>query len=127
MFFNDLSHIKRVPNLERACCKQHFISENTDTPDINFFVIVFIFDYLRRSVDRSPTLSVSQCRSINSPSKVTNFNSVFMNKNVLSLDISVNDISAMHMIDCRTYLFYIFFDLLFFQDFFAQLLIHIRS
>lgn len=69
--------------------------------------MVLILDHLRSHVLESSTERISLLTVIrlNAPSEITYLNDIaFFNKNILRLDISVNQPLLMHIVDTRAYL-----------------------
>ena len=86
-----------MPDLKRTCSIQKFIGQHSHTPDIYLLVVVLMLDYFRRGVNGSSALGVPQHGSIDSPSKITNFNGILVQKDVLSFYVSVNHILFVHV------------------------------
>lgn len=80
--------------------EEQFIGENADTPNIHFAVIKVRADHFWRKVERSAALGAPQEGRVYCPSKIANFGSAFMEKDVLGLDVAVNDVIGVHEIEC---------------------------
>ena len=127
LFLYDLYQIVRMPDFKWTHSIQHLVGQHSNTPDIHFAAVVFIFDYLGRSIQWSSALSISEYRSPNSPPEITQFDGILMQQNIFSLYISVNNISFMHMLNSRTNFFHILLHISFFKRLFAYLLVNIGT
>ena len=76
----------------------------TQTPNVYFIVVAFVLYNLRRNINWSSTKWFSWLLSLSGPSKITDFCNISMKDNILSLNISVNDIHFMEIVDSITYL-----------------------
>ena len=89
-----------MPYLKRTCSVKELVRQDSEAPDVNFFVIVLMLNYFRRSVNWGSALSIPEHGSIDSPPKVTQLNSILMQKNVFGFNVTVNDIFLMHVLNC---------------------------
>ena len=127
LLFNNLVEILGVSDLEWTRSVQHLVSEDSDAPDIDLAVVVFLLHYFWRSVERSATLSVSEHRSMDCPPEVTDFDSVLMQKNIFCFDVPMNYVYLVHKLNSRTYFLDVLFHISLFDRLFAQFLINISS
>jgi hypothetical protein len=116
-----------VPDFKGDGPIKQFISQDANAPDVNFAVIVLAFGHLGRSVERSSALGVPHEGGVNGPSKITNFDCVFDDKDVLRFDVAVNDIVLVHVFDCHANLLDIFPHLFFLKGSFVQSFIQILA
>lgn len=120
LFIDDAREIVRVANFKGDGPIYQFVSQNSNVPDVNFAVIVLAFCYLRRIVEWLPTLGVSHKGRMDSPSKITNFDCILHDKDVLRLDIAVNGIILVHVSHCHTNFLDIFYHIFFLKGSFVH-------
>lgn len=65
-----------MPNLKRNGPIQQFVSQDSDTPDVNLAVVRLLAHDFRRCVDWSAALSGTQERGVDSPAEVAYFDGV---------------------------------------------------
>lgn len=90
-----------------------FISHYSNVPDINFVIVLFIFDNLRTRIQRSSTNTISQLLSVNGPSKITNFCHLVMDQNILGFQVPMDDLVVVKKLGGLADLPYVLFCLFF--------------
>lgn len=91
-------------NVKWSLSINQLICENTQTPNINFIVITLVLYDLRWNVNWSSTKWISWLLTLSGPTKITYFGNVSMEDNVLSFNVSVNDVHLMKVTNSTAYL-----------------------
>lgn len=98
--------IFRRIDIERYLSDQKLISQNSEAPNVYFFVILLILHYLWRNIGGSSTQRLSRVFALWGPTKVANLCYFVVNHNVFSFDVSVYNVLVVQVIDSRTNLSY---------------------
>ena len=98
-----------MPNFKGTVAVEHLICQDSNAPNVNFLIVVLMFDYLWRGVERSAALGVPESGSIDGPSEITDFYGIFMEENVFSLYVSMDNISFVHVFNSRADLLHVLF------------------
>lgn len=105
LIFHDLYKISLISNVKRNSPKKKFISKNSNTPNINFIVIIFSFKKLRRYIKRSTTKGLSHSCWANRPTKIAQFDhslnyiiKYIVKNDIFRLQISMDYLTLVHVV-----------------------------
>lgn len=99
LLFDDLSQVLLGSDIERNSSENQLKGKNSSAPNVNFLVVKFVLNHFGWDVSWSTTKWLSGVLSLTGPSKITNFDNLFMDDNVFSLDVPVNDIFVVQIVE----------------------------
>jgi hypothetical protein len=82
---------------ERRLSDQKLVRQNSQTPQVDSFVVRVLFNHFRRQIVQSSTQSLpSRRRTVNSPSKIGDFQfAIVTNQDVFWFQVTMNDFPQM--------------------------------
>jgi hypothetical protein len=98
LLFYYFGEISEVPYFERNAGKENLVCQHSHTPNVDLTVVALVSHHFGRGVERSAALGAPEEGRVDCPSEVAYFYSVFMQKDVLRLNVPVDDIIFMHIL-----------------------------
>lgn len=122
----DFDHVVHVPNLEGYRTVEELVCKDSDAPNVYFAVIGTLANDFWWRINRRSALSVPQERGMDGPAEIADLYCVFMQEDVLRLEVAMQDIIGVHVLHSCTDLTDPFFNcLLWYLSSFLQVLVKI--